>query len=80
MQEGEPGETVEKNTMKCSIAGFVYYMKCFPFAASSKHLEMEEKTRVEGAEKPERKPGGGKSMPYVIGMSLSLSLLSAKLV
>ncbi|RWR77628.1 Proton-dependent oligopeptide transporter family [Cinnamomum micranthum f. kanehirae] len=53
--------------MKCSLAGFVYSMKCFPFAASSKLIEMEEKTIVEGAEKPERKPGGWKSMPYVIG-------------
>lgn len=58
--------------MMRSVSRFVYYMRCFPFVASSKDAEMEGKSVVEGAKKAERKPGGWKSMPYVIG-HLSLS-------
>ncbi|KAJ8637867.1 hypothetical protein MRB53_012134 [Persea americana] len=53
--------------MMRSVSRFVYYMRCFPFVSSSKDAEMEGKSVVEGAKKAERKPGGWKSMPYVIG-------------
>ncbi|XP_077211843.1 protein NRT1/ PTR FAMILY 2.13-like [Tasmannia lanceolata] len=55
---------MEKSSVKCFP--FFYHMKCFSFSSSPARKRME-KNIVDGAKQVERKPGGWKSMPYVIG-------------
>lgn len=57
--------------MKISYArSLIYHLKCFHSSRAQMVEEVEVK-KIDQIQKPARKPGGWKSMPYVIGPSCS---------
>ncbi|KAF8408043.1 hypothetical protein HHK36_007183 [Tetracentron sinense] len=70
---------VDDNT-KISSSSCFCFMKCFPLSSSSPPSPVakpeEESGVIVQSKSPQRKPGGWKSMPYVLGLSLSLLSLS----
>lgn len=49
----------------------VYYLKCLPFMENPKVRDEEDENQLQ---ERERKPRGWKTMPYILGLSLSSSV------